>query len=76
MSAAAGTITYLHLECCAILGYYAASGFSTPEDGTDILSRNFGKELTTTLCVMTLKSAVLSFFAAEDRNHSYLHVRY
>ena len=34
-------------------------GFLTPKDGTDRLSRNVGKKLTTTRCVITQKSAVL-----------------
>ena len=34
-------------------------GFLTREDGSDRLSRNLGKKLTTTRCVIAQKSAVL-----------------
>jgi hypothetical protein len=39
-------------------------GFLKPEDGTVRLSRNVGKKLPL-LCVITQKSAVLSYFEAE-----------
>jgi len=35
------------------------------EDETDRLSRNVGKEFATTRCLITQRSAVLSYFAAE-----------
>ena len=39
-------------------------GFLASEDGTDMLSRNFGNKLPL-LYVITRKRAVLSYFAAE-----------
>jgi hypothetical protein len=40
-------------------------GFLIPEDGTDRLFRKVGKKLPPVYCVMTQKSAVLVYFAAE-----------
>jgi len=37
----------------------------TPEDGTDRMSRNVGNKFTTTRCVITQKSEVLSYFVEE-----------
>ena len=59
---------------CACLGYHAASSgnflpmfrdtleFLSLEDFNDILSRNIGKKFAATRCVITQKSAVLTFF--------------
>ena len=66
-------------ETCALLGYYSASSgnslptfrdnrrwaFLTLEDGTDRLSQNSRCGITATRCVMTQKSLVLIYFAAE-----------
>ena len=40
-------------------------GFLTPEDGTDMLSRNVCKKLTNTHCVTAQKSAVFIYFVTE-----------
>ena len=42
-----------------------SSRVKNPEDGTERVSRNVGKTITTTRCVITQKSAVLICFAAE-----------
>jgi hypothetical protein len=46
-------------------------GFLTPEDGLSRLSRNVDKKyVTTTRYAISQQSAVLSYFAAETRNHA------
>ena len=77
-------VVNLLVKICALLGYFAASsgnslptfrrlffGFLTPGDGTDRLSRNDGKELTTTRCEITQKTAVIIYFAAEASNYAW-----
>jgi hypothetical protein len=75
------TIKWLCIhENCTSLGYYAASSGTllqtfpenlsvpsslTPEDGTDRLSRNFGKD-----CVICQQSTVFNCSLAEARNHT------
>jgi hypothetical protein len=54
-----GTTYPSHLQGSRILGFW------TIEDRTDRLSRNVGRELTTTRRVIGQKSAVLVYFAAE-----------
>ena len=43
--------------------------FNGQENGTDSLPRNVRYKITTTHCVITLKRAVLMYFAAEAWNH-------
>jgi len=48
-------------------------GFLTPEDGTDRLSRNFGKKLPLVAAYITQKCSVLIYFPAEAKNQAYKH---
>jgi len=71
---------------CDLLKYYVASSgnsltdvsgqsfgpFLTLEAEIDMLSQNVGNKTTTTRCVIAQKSAVLSYFAVKDQNHSRL----
>jgi len=60
----------IHYEICALLGYsVASSGNSLPTFRDNLSGPETREGITTTRCVITHKTAVVMYFAAEAWNH-------